>query len=705
MQTYRTLQRRTRQRGAFGILAASAMALALGCLVLVVDGGRLYMEQRRLQKIADTAALESVARLPQGSCSMDPALALQIARESAQRNSFLQDARQDLQANCVTVRSMNGLRVAVPRAGQEEAASVEVSATHTVPASIILRTASLFSSDVREDVTLTARATAERETPGAAFAVGSQLLRLDNSKLLGVLLETVGLDPETLTLLDRNGLADASITPSGLLNALGVRVGIERLRALSPEGLINLVNTEVGLLGIDKLLAVSAELVSDSVLRAQLEVLRQEILSNSIIGKIKLNLFASEEGPGLLSISSAPSGTVGSALDTRINLEQILTASLMIGVASEGRALNLDGLDLLGIITVRLGIVEPPSIGIGPIGTTAYNAQVRLLVDVDTNRNSRSLLGVGSLLELLGTRIKLPIIVDLVDAKGTLTAVNCSVAPPTATIEVESRIGSACIGRMPEDTLWSTRQSCTDVVQDERLIRLLGINLLYGKVALPVLSRFDEVTLSPPPSDNNIASTGVNNLQIGTLVSDLLDRLLELLASSPTLQQKQFDEEQATKIADEILSSPDLLPTGTNGTYTNGDLDRIRKRLEDLGLDWSRPALLLLSTTMPLQWRVNAGALCGTNSCVRDQLIKSLQTADSDGLLTGLLSALLGGLLGGLQPLLAAVLAPLVQLLEPILNAVGSLLTTLLADVLGLELGRTDVELYSVGCGTPKLVR
>lgn len=701
MQTYRTLQRRTRQRGAFGILAASAMALALGCLVLVVDGGRLYMEQRRLQKIADTAALESVARLPQGSCSMDPALALQIARESAQRNSFLQDARQNLQANCVTVRSMNGLRVAVPRAGQEEAASVEVSATHTVPASIILRTASLFSSDVREDVTLTARATAERETPSAVFAIGSQLLRLDNNKLLGQLLGAVGLDVQKLTLLDRNGLADASITPSGLLNALGVRVGIERLRALSPEGLINLVNTEVGLLGIDRLLAVSAELVSDSVLRAQLEVLRQEILSNPIIGDINLNLFASEEGPGLLSISSPPSGTIGSALDTRINLEQILTASLMIGVASEGRALNLDGLDLLGIITVRLGIVEPPSIGIGPIGTTAYNAQVRLLVDVDTNRNSRSLLGVGSLLELLGTRIKLPIIVDLVDAKGTLTAVNCSVAPPTATIEVESRIGSACIGRMPEDTLWSTRQSCTDVVQDERLIRLLGINLLYGKVALPVLSRFDEVTLSPPPSDNNIASTGVNNLQVGTLVSRLLDELLTLLANSPLLQQKQLTAEQADEIATEILSSQDLLPTGTNGTYTNSNLDRIRNRLETLGLDWSRPGALLglFSTTMPVEWRFTVGGSCNTSSCVRSRLITSLQTKERDGLLS------FGGLLGGLQPLLAAVLGPVVALLEPILNAVGTLLTTLLADILGVELGRTDVELYSVGCGTPKLVR
>ncbi|WP_152907196.1 pilus assembly protein TadG-related protein, partial [Pseudomonas aeruginosa] len=47
-----------RQRGAIGILAATTLLLALICLLLVVDTGRLYLEQRNLQRVADVAALE-----------------------------------------------------------------------------------------------------------------------------------------------------------------------------------------------------------------------------------------------------------------------------------------------------------------------------------------------------------------------------------------------------------------------------------------------------------------------------------------------------------------------------------------------------------------------------------------------------------------------------------------------------------------------
>src|SRR5690606_42122722 len=45
-------------------------------------------------------------------------------------------------------------------------------------------------------VDLRAEATAVREAPTASFSVGAQLLRLNDNKLLGQLLKTVGLKPE-----------------------------------------------------------------------------------------------------------------------------------------------------------------------------------------------------------------------------------------------------------------------------------------------------------------------------------------------------------------------------------------------------------------------------------------------------------------------------------------------------------------------------
>ncbi|MBI8390848.1 protein TadG, partial [Pseudomonas aeruginosa] len=80
-----------RQRGAIGILAATILLLALICLLLVVDTGRLYLEQRNLQRVADVAALESAS---QGALCGDQssAQATSFAKASAMLNGFDADA-------------------------------------------------------------------------------------------------------------------------------------------------------------------------------------------------------------------------------------------------------------------------------------------------------------------------------------------------------------------------------------------------------------------------------------------------------------------------------------------------------------------------------------------------------------------------------------------------------------------------------------
>jgi hypothetical protein len=47
---------KARQRGAIGLMAAATLSLALVLMLLVVDTGRLYMEQRKLQRVVDSAA-------------------------------------------------------------------------------------------------------------------------------------------------------------------------------------------------------------------------------------------------------------------------------------------------------------------------------------------------------------------------------------------------------------------------------------------------------------------------------------------------------------------------------------------------------------------------------------------------------------------------------------------------------------------------
>src|SRR5690606_34365480 len=207
--------------------------------------------------------------------------------------------------------------------------------------------------------------------------------------------------------------------------------------------------------------------------------LRQGILTSPILKDVNLQLFGTEDQPGLLKLESGPDCTLAAALDTQINLGDLLGAGILIG--ANGRALEVNELNVLGLAQVELGIVEPPSIGIGPVGTKAYNAQVRLYVGVDTN----NLLG-GILAwltdSILGIRVKLPIWIDVVTGEGTLEDIHCDAGVPVADIRVETDILNACIGRMPDDAKWSTSGSCEAALEDELLIKLLHTPVLNSKI-------------------------------------------------------------------------------------------------------------------------------------------------------------------------------------------------------------------------------
>ena len=84
------------QRGAFSLLAAATLLVLLMFLGVALDTGRLYLEQRRLQKIADMAAIESLLRLPNSDCSTSPGDAQLFAIDSAKRNNFLNSPHQNL---------------------------------------------------------------------------------------------------------------------------------------------------------------------------------------------------------------------------------------------------------------------------------------------------------------------------------------------------------------------------------------------------------------------------------------------------------------------------------------------------------------------------------------------------------------------------------------------------------------------------------
>ncbi|RMO68534.1 putative Flp pilus assembly TadC-like protein [Pseudomonas syringae pv. aptata] len=154
----------SRQRGAIGLMAALTMGLALLCTLTVIDSGRLYLEKRSLQRVADIAALEAAGR--RGTCSGTAASAPDFANQSATRNGFVPNTDgRTLVTRCGTLTvDVAGPRVFV--ADSTQALAIQVVAAHPVPRSIAAGIGALFEKTPSPpNVTISATAVAASAAP------------------------------------------------------------------------------------------------------------------------------------------------------------------------------------------------------------------------------------------------------------------------------------------------------------------------------------------------------------------------------------------------------------------------------------------------------------------------------------------------------------------------------------------------------------
>ncbi len=672
-----------KEQGAALIMTAGFMLLAVLCLSLVVDTGRLYVEKRNLQRIADVAALEVASRR---GCASGNAQAYAVT--AATRNNFNIDDKQTIIASCGSISvAENSIRVFNPDGSTGSTDGVQITASKKVPASLIV--GGIFGNIIN----LSASATAINSAPTVAFRIGSKLLTTNPSAPIMSLLKLVGVNLDNTVVASYGGLADVKITPSGLLKALGIPVSadisvgdLNELLAVNKLGVGPILNAIVTVAGQDGLLGANVELLSALEAQLGLSDLKVQLGTDPTIN----------DTTGLFALIETAGVSGKSALDVSVDALSLLTATVGVATKSNGVNISLGGNDILTGLDVGVRVIEPQSIGIGSVGTKANNAQVRIHVDVDTNK------GLTGILQLLGTTIKLPITIDTIQAVATVDEINCDTSPRTAVIRVDSAVANACIGKIPSSSLWSTKEVCATALQNETFVRLLGINLVGGKVELPVLPSDPEyITLEV----GQTKTTGINNLKIGSLVSDLISEVLDLLGNSD-FASEPLTNAQATQIADTYLALPELQPTGGGGNFNSSDLNRLQDRLSNDGVNWDRPAFIFTGNMLS-QWRnsVNTGCYEGffrySPACTRTKLISSLQTDAKPGFL----EALLGGLLGDVvKPLVGAVLNPVIELLKVILNGVGNLVANLLSGLVGLDLGRSDVSLDSISCGSPELV-
>lgn len=334
----------TKQRGAMGLLGIMTLLLATLFAALAVDTGRLLMEQRRMQTVADMAALDASALA--GHCGEgDVSQVEALAQASAVRNNHVIAADKTLEVTLGRVDTgASGLRQFTTTSA-ELATAVQVTAAHSVPASF-------FAGGILgRSVNLTARAVAERQGI-AGFVAGSSLIGLSDQQagVLNSLLGGILGSPVNLNVLSYQGIAAANITLADLVEASAAITSTEELlnSNLSLNDWLNLYADAVN--------------ASDAV---------DVGLSAAMQSMITANV--SDLTAQFSDIVAVTTDSPEDAAEAALNLFDLLTTTAFVANGSQAISLplsvNLPG-NLLNV-TTQLNITDPPKIAIGPPGKNA----------------------------------------------------------------------------------------------------------------------------------------------------------------------------------------------------------------------------------------------------------------------------------------------------------------------------------------------
>jgi uncharacterized membrane protein len=414
----------SRQRGTIIVIAAVTLSVAVLVTALVVDLARIYYQRQQLQGVADAAALAGVTVL---AGNPDQAAVAAAAQSVAVLNGYAGDLVAEAGAvQLGHATSVAGVRDFAPGAPFN---AVRVEAVQSVSGSLVA--ARLLPGDVG----LRTRAVAHQEAIGG-LQVGSFLLGVDSerSAVLNVLLGGLLGGSVSLNAVAYDGLAAAHLNLQDLIDA-GAGVGTaQELLALD--------------LGLGEWLQLMATALANRGDAAAVYLDQLALAADPALHLVLGDLIFVERGEA-------------AALEAMLNAFDLMMA--MAQVANGDSAVDLDFatsglLAALGLadLGVRLQLIEPPRIAIGPPGrdpdtgewyTWAENGQVSLEVQLET-------LSVN--LGLISTRVNLDLFVDAARADAALASVmraTPSVPYDRAEVEAHTEIARIGIGRRSNGTV------------------------------------------------------------------------------------------------------------------------------------------------------------------------------------------------------------------------------------------------------------
>ncbi len=358
-----------RQRGAIGLMAALTLGMALLFLLMVVDSGRLYLEQRKLQRIADMSALEAAGQL--GTCNGIGPSADALAKAGAKRNGL--EAPGRLETACGTLQTgTNSLRRFNADATRNEAIRVIVhrEVATSVAAGVL---ALVKGNDLPTTISLSASAVAATPKPPLAqLRIRTTLATIDTQKsaLLNALADPLGARVH-LDALGWQGLANTDINLLEYLDQLAIEV-----------------NAQVG--NYDELLNTNVS--ATDLIDAAVEVMKNGSNKALDVASNLAKLTVATDNNRVLKLADilqVSAGTPKAGLDTSLQLLQLVQGVILLSNKHNAAVVNLP-VNVLGLVTakIQVKVIEPPKVSaIGNPQTDNINvqtAQIRTVISLNS---------------------------------------------------------------------------------------------------------------------------------------------------------------------------------------------------------------------------------------------------------------------------------------------------------------------------------
>ncbi|MBN8840049.1 MAG: hypothetical protein J0I25_07590 [Sphingomonadales bacterium] len=522
------------RRAGVGLLFAAALPVIIGMAAFAVDLGAVQLDTRRLQGVADAAAL--------AAASGDPT-----------------NAQTAVQAAIVAAGYPQSVAAQVTPGNYAQDESIAPSARFTPltngtgnAARVVLQSTSpTFFARIfgKTNVVISRQATAAQQRY-AAFSIGSRLASL-NGGILNSYLSALTGSNVSLSVMDYQSLVGADVDLFKFLPLLRTSAG---LNALTFGDVLNSnVSTPQVLNAVASALSADGQPAAATAIKNLLNVSGGQSLTLSAL--IDAGPFAtqSEGGTGLAKVNA------------------LAMATAVLQLASQQRQVALDlGATLPGLASTKVFLAvgqrqaQSPWITITAAGTPIiHTAQTRLFIQ--TQLAPTLLPGLSGLIS-----INLPIFVQLAGAEGKLDNINCAGGTtPSVTLDARTDAVQAAIGDVNTAALndFSTPIAPTPTkLVHSLLVDVIGSSNISTGAAepwqqltfgLPMIQAGQSQTISQTVPVSGLATSLI---QQATLTPSLLGGLITL-PLAPLLQSVGG----ALQIVSPVLDSLLMTVTGALG--------------------------------------------------------------------------------------------------------------------------------------------